>query len=75
LLTRLPFTAGRLVAGVALSPDGRKLAVAVQPQDNSRQPGFTQLRVYTLATGAVRTWSQDSGTIGADEDDAMSPVP
>lgn len=71
-LTRLPFTAGRLVTGVALSPDGNKLAVAVQPQDNPKYPNLTQLRVYTLATGAVRTWIALDGVIGSGEDDAMS---
>jgi hypothetical protein len=71
-LAKLPFTAGRLVTGVALSPDGSKLAVAIQPQDNPREPDLTELRVYTLATGAVRTWTQNNGVIGSGEDDAMS---
>ncbi len=71
-LTKLPFTAGQLVTGVALSPDGKRLAVAIQPQDNPKYPDLTQLRVYTLATGAVRSWIQNNGVIGSGEDDAMS---
>ena len=71
-LTKLPFTAGRLITGVALSPDGKRLAVAVQPQDNPKYPNLTEVRVYTLATAAVRTWTQNNGVIGSGEDDAMS---
>lgn len=69
-VTRLPMTAGRLVTGVALSPDGARLAIAVQPQTGP-DPNLTQVRVYTLATGAVRTWTGD-GTIGGGADDASS---
>ncbi|HEX6527194.1 MAG TPA: hypothetical protein VF070_45370 [Streptosporangiaceae bacterium] len=68
-LTRLPITAGRLVTGVALSPDGTRLAIAVQP--DTGPANLTEVRIYTLATGAVRTWS-GIGTIGTGEDDAVS---
>ena len=58
-LTKLPVTAPDGVNGVALSADGTKLALAVR-LDNS-----SELRVYTLATGAVRTWSAPgSGFVG-----------
>lgn len=71
-LTRLPVSVpeGELLTGLALSPDGRKLALAAEP-DNPRNTDPTRVMVYTLATGAVRTWTAD-GTIGASSDDARS---
>jgi hypothetical protein len=71
--TRLPMTVpgGETVTGSALSPDGSKLAVAVEPNSVKNDPNLQQIRVYTLATGAVRTWSGD-GTIGFGPDDARS---
>jgi len=53
---------GIAVTGLALSPDGSKLAVEA---DSGRygQPGLLEIRVYTLATGAFRTWS----THGSDD--------
>ena len=39
------------VSGLALSPDGKKLAVAVAP------PGQMKITVSTLATGTSRTWT------------------
>jgi hypothetical protein len=44
------------VTGLALSPDGSKLAVEVDSGNNG-QPGLLEVRVYTLATGAFRGWS------------------
>ena len=58
-LTRLAIAAlpnGTAVTGLALSPDGSKLAVDVDT-GSSVQPGLLEIRVYTLATGAFRTWS------------------
>ena len=57
-LTRLAMSvpSGQQVNGLALSPDGSKLAMALQPETN-KQPYLTLLKVYTLATGAVRTWT------------------
>jgi hypothetical protein len=71
--TRLPMTVprGELMTGFALSPDGSKLAIAVEPDNVSNDPNLQQVRVYTLATGAVQTWSAD-GTIGFGPDDARS---
>jgi hypothetical protein len=71
--TRLPMTlpSGELMTGFALSPDGSKLAIAVEPDNVSNDPNLQQVRVYTLATGAVQTWSAD-GTIGFGPDDARS---
>jgi hypothetical protein len=69
-VTRLPMTAGPLVSGMALSADGTRLAIAVAPRPAGRpKPTVpqTQLRVYTLATGAVRTWS-GYGSIGQSDD-------
>lgn len=70
---RLPMTvpSGELMTGFALSPDGSKLAIAVEPDNVSSDPSLQQVRVYTLATGAVQTWSAD-GTIGFGPDDARS---
>jgi hypothetical protein len=70
---RLPMTlpSGELMTGFALSPDGSKLAIAVEPDNVSNDPNLQQVRVYTLATGAVQTWSAD-GTIGVGPDDARS---
>jgi hypothetical protein len=59
-LSKLPIPAtanGSSVEGIALSPDGTRLAVAVQPHaSNGKSPAL--LRVYSVATGAVlRTWT------------------
>ena len=62
---------GQLMTGFALSPDGSRLAIAVQPDNNKREPGLTDVRVITLATGATQTWTGD-GTIGTGPDDARS---
>jgi hypothetical protein len=45
--------AGEFANAIAVSPDGRELAVAVQTGAGAR--GFVE--VVTLATGAVRTWA------------------
>jgi hypothetical protein len=47
---------GTRVTGLALSSDGSKLAVDVGSGDVGR-PGRQEIMIYTLATGAVRTWS------------------
>jgi hypothetical protein len=58
-LTIPPLPRGAAVTGLALSPDGSKLAVEV----GNGQPGLLEIRVYTLATGAFSTWS----TNGSDD--------
>jgi hypothetical protein len=72
-LTRLPMTVpnGELLTGMALSPDGSKLAITVEPDNDKKEPNLTTVSVYTLATGAVRTWTAN-GVIGAGADDARS---
>jgi hypothetical protein len=72
-LAALPLSvpAGQLMTGFALSPDGTKLAIAVQPDNNKREPELTEVKVVTLATGATLTWTAD-GTIGFGPDDARS---
>ncbi|HEY6296750.1 MAG TPA: hypothetical protein VIX15_13885 [Streptosporangiaceae bacterium] len=72
-LTRLSVSVpgGALMTGFALSPDASQLAIAVEPDNDKADPGLQQIRVYSLATGAVRTWSAD-GTIGFGPDDARS---
>ena len=52
---------GVSVTGLALSPDGSKLAVEVDTQINYK-PGLLEIRVYTLATGAYRTWFTNGST-------------
>lgn len=72
-LTKLPMSVptGALVTGLALSPSGRKLAIAVEPNNVKKDPNLQQIRVYTLGTGAVRTWKGD-GNIGSGPGDAKS---
>jgi hypothetical protein len=66
-LTRLPIpatTAGTRVEAMALSPDGRELAVALQPDANGPGQAPESLVLYSVATGAVlRTWTGPNGTI------------
>ncbi len=71
-LTRLAMSVpnGEMLTGLALSPDGSKLAMALQPETN-KQADLTLVKAYTLATGAVRTWT-GNGTIGFGPDDALS---
>ena len=66
-LTRLAVPAipsGTVVSGLALSPDGSKLAVDV---DSGGFPTarFMEIMTYTLATGAFRSWTT-SGLTNAD---------
>ncbi|HME66439.1 MAG TPA: hypothetical protein VKG61_16245 [Streptosporangiaceae bacterium] len=72
-VNRLPMSvrAGQLMTGFALSPDGKKLAIALEPANETPGPNLTKVKVITLATGAVRTWTAD-GLIGFDPDDAKS---
>jgi hypothetical protein len=63
--------AGQLMTGFALSPDGSKLALAIQPDNNKHQPDLTEVKVVTLATGATVTWTAN-GTIGTGPDDARA---
>jgi hypothetical protein len=67
----LSVPAGQLMTGFALSPDGGKLAMAIQPDNNKHEPDLTEVKVVTLATGAVVTWTAN-GTIGFGPDDARS---
>ncbi|MBV9447983.1 MAG: hypothetical protein JO345_19030 [Streptosporangiaceae bacterium] len=54
-LTHLPITPPDGLNSLALSADGTKLATGFRLADSSG------IRVYTLATGAVRTWSDGGG--------------
>ena len=50
------------MTGLALSPDGTKLAMAIMPDDN--KPDLTELKLFSVPTGKVlRTW-QANGVIG-----------
>jgi hypothetical protein len=62
---------GNTVQGIALSPDATRLAIT---NDTDPTGAETQVRIYSLASGAVRVW-QSPGTIGnggGDDQDAMS---
>jgi hypothetical protein len=52
-LTKLPVTAPDGVNSLALSADGTKLAMGARLDAGTGN----RIRVYSLATGAVRTWS------------------
>jgi hypothetical protein len=68
---RLPLIPG-MVSGFALSPDGSKLAVSTLP---AAVPvaGRPQIQVFTLATGAQRTWAMSgTGWIGQGKPVAQS---
>jgi hypothetical protein len=76
-LTPLPIaTQTRGITGLALSRDGRQLAVSLEPP-GSRGTGAA-IRVYSLATGAVRAWAWPGAallgrsTLGASEFTARS---
>ncbi len=60
--TRLPMSVadGKTMTGLALSPDGTRLAIAVAPGG-----GVQQVRLYPVHSGAARTWAARGGTIGA----------
>jgi hypothetical protein len=81
-LTRLAVPAspsGTVVSGLALSPDGSKLAIAVD-SDSWPQPGLMEIMTYTLATGAFHAWTTSGvtdagapfGFTGSDVDGAQS---
>ncbi len=63
--------AGAMMTGFALSPDGGRLAIAVEPNDVKNDLNLQEVRLYTLASGTEDTWSAD-GTIGSGPDDARS---
>ncbi len=58
---------GSMVTGLALSASGRELAVAFQPAHLTQEK--MGIRIYSLPSGAARTWFADS-TIGMSEDDS-----
>jgi hypothetical protein len=57
-----------ILTGMALSPNGRKLATAVL---TGKHRATARVSVYSLATGSVRSW-QSTGTIGDGEYDSTS---
>ncbi len=52
---------GTVVSGLALSPDGSKLAVDVD-SGSWPQARLTEIMTYTLATGAFRSWTASGVT-------------
>jgi hypothetical protein len=70
-LTRLAVPAipkGTVVSGLALSPDGSKLAVNVNSAGSWLQARLMEIMTYTLATGASHSWT----TSGVTNPDASS---
>jgi hypothetical protein len=69
-LTKLPITADDGVTSLALSADGTELAMGITVDTTS------EVKVYTLATGAVRTWSATGlaaeGQLGPQDAASMS---
>jgi hypothetical protein len=67
-LALAPLPAGAAVSGLALTSDGSKLAVAFDEnaQGWPKPQTVLEIRVYTLATGAYRSWS----TRGSDDAEA-----
>ena len=61
-LTRLPMSVaeGETMTGLALAPDGTRLAIAIAPGG-----GVQQVKLYPVHGGPARTWSGTGGTIGA----------
>jgi hypothetical protein len=61
-LARLPFPTETGITGLALSPDGSKLAVAFLPVSGQTR---SKIQVFSLSTGAGRGWVWPGrGTIG-----------
>jgi len=58
---------GSMVTGLALSPNGHKLAVAFQPAHLTQEK--MGIRIYSIPSGAARTWFA-GGTIGMSPDDS-----
>ncbi|MGH3191911.1 MAG: hypothetical protein ACRDOL_32635, partial [Streptosporangiaceae bacterium] len=69
LAISLPY--GQMLTGLALSADGTKLAIADNVVTDKKNPNLVQVIVYTLASGASRTWT-GTGGIGFGSDDARS---
>jgi serine/threonine protein kinase len=70
LITRLPISlsAGEMVDGLALSPDGTKLAIGIYPRPQ-REPNMAVLKLYSIPAGRVlRTW-YGNGQIGFSGED------
>lgn len=57
---------GTAVAGLALSPDGSKLAINVDSADRRSPAPLMEIMTYTLATGASHTWTTTSGIINSE---------
>jgi hypothetical protein len=60
-LTRLPMSVadGETMTGLALSPDGTRIAIAT-----SAGGGVQQVKLYPVRGGPARTWSATGGPIG-----------
>lgn len=81
-LTPLPIPATAeqtVVVGIALSPDGTRLAVALRADEPNDTVGPAELRVYSVATGRMlRSWTAPAGStvipwvsVGVDSDTSL----
>jgi hypothetical protein len=72
-LSRLWVTvpAKQVLDAFALSPDGKRLALAIQPHDVKQDPNRIDLIVYTLGNGTARAWNSDGVSIGSGPDDPL----
>jgi hypothetical protein len=67
-LTRLPMSVadGKTMTGLALSPDGSRLAIAIGPGGLSiGAGGLQEVKLYPVGGTSARTWSATGGTIGS----------
>ncbi len=71
--TKLPLSLprNRLLDAFSLSPDGSKLAMAVQPFADGKSAGSATVTVYTLATGQSHSWT-GNGEVSFYQDDPES---
>ena len=73
--TKLPLSLprNRLLDAFSLSPDGSKLAMAVQPwTDGGSNLGSATVTVYTLATGQSHSWTGNGQVSGQDDPESLS---
>jgi hypothetical protein len=63
--SKLPIMGVKILTGMALSPDGTRLAVAIRQLTSSVTAYLAEMQIYQLATGEVRTWSRNGGFIGS----------
>ena len=71
---------GQLMTGFALSPDGRRLAIAVQPDNNKRDLALTEVKVITLLDldtggGSLMADSREAVSLVSQDSIGATPLP